>query len=126
MVSGADLVLGVFAVICRRQRGRRRVRGGRTHGTAQVWGEWASARMLRVLVREGARVHAAAGVRTVAPPVFLVQCVPGPKSAVAGAPAFFGPIPRVTTPGESGNCLSNVLYLFLGQVPKADIARRWK
>ena len=26
------------------------------------WGEWASARMLRALVREGARVHAAAGV----------------------------------------------------------------
>ena len=90
------------------------------------WGEWASARMLRALVREGARVHAAAGVRTVAPPVFLVQCVPGPKSAVAGAPAFFGPIPRVTTPGKSGNCLRYVLYLFLGQVPKADIARRWK
>ena len=65
------------------------------------WGEWASARMLRALVREGARVHAAAGVRTVAPPVFLVQCVPGPKSAVAGAPAFFGPIPRVTTPGKA-------------------------
>ena len=64
------------------------------------WGEWASARMLRALVREGARVHAAAGVRTVAPPVFLVQCVPGPKSAVAGVPAFFGPIPRVTTPGK--------------------------
>jgi hypothetical protein len=63
------------------------------------WGEWASARMLRALVREGARVHAAAGVRTVAPPVFLVQCVPRPKSAVAGVPAFFGPIPRVTTPG---------------------------
>ena len=35
------------------------------------WGEWASARMLRALVREGARVHAAAGVRTVAPPVFF-------------------------------------------------------
>ena len=32
------------------------------------WGEWASARMLRALVREGARVHAAAGARTVAPP----------------------------------------------------------
>ena len=26
------------------------------------WSEWASARMLRALVREGARVHAAAGV----------------------------------------------------------------
>jgi len=35
------------------------------------WGEWASARMLRALVREGARVHAEAGVRTVAPPVFF-------------------------------------------------------
>ena len=35
------------------------------------WSEWASARMLRALVREGARVHAAAGVRTVAPPVFF-------------------------------------------------------
>ena len=65
------------------------------------WGEWASARMLRALVREGARVHAAAGVRTVAPPVFFSArgwkraC---PKSAFAGVPALFGPIPRVTTP----------------------------
>ena len=59
------------------------------------WGEWASARMLRALVREGARVHAAAGVRTVAPPVFFC-----PAKRVRGRPAFFGPryqtSPRVT------------------------------
>ena len=53
------------------------------------WGEWASARMLCALVREGARVHAAAGVRTVAPPVsFCAWC---PAKRVRGRPAFFGP-----------------------------------
>ena len=56
------------------------------------WGEWASARMLCALVREGARVHAAAGVRTVAPPVFHCAWCPQP-SALAGA-AFFGPLPN--------------------------------
>ena len=50
------------------------------------WVEWASARMLCALVREGARVHAAAGVRTVAPPVFFC-----PAKRVRGRPAFFGP-----------------------------------
>ena len=40
------------------------------------WGGWVSARMLRALGR-GARVHAAAGARTVAPPVFSAFAVAG-------------------------------------------------
>ena len=55
------------------------------------WSEWASARMLRALVREGARVHAAAGVRTVAPPVFSAFAVAGscPGGAVSRVLAAF-------------------------------------
>jgi hypothetical protein len=84
------------------------------------WSEWASARMLRALVREGARVHAEAGVRTVAPPVFFSargwkrvskkrvrgrgSCILRPDSA------------RYHTPDKA-----NVLYLFLGQEPKARV-----
>ena len=79
------------------------------------WGEWASARMLRALVREGARVHAAAGVHGLWHHLCSSLRVAGrgcPKSAFAGGvPAFFGPIPRVT--GAS----------VLGQEPKADIFR---
>ena len=79
------------------------------------WGEWASARMLRALVREGARVHAEAGVRTVAPPVFFSargwkrvskkrvrgrgSCILRPDSA------------RYHTPEKANVCL----YLFFGQ-----------
>jgi hypothetical protein len=66
------------------------------------WSEWASARMLRALVREGARVHAAAGVHGLWHHLCSSLRVAGrgcPKSAFAGGvPAFFGPIPRVTTP----------------------------
>jgi len=65
------------------------------------WSEWASARMLRALVREGARVHAAAGVRTVAPPVFFSArgWKRVSKKRVRGrGSCILRPIPRVTTP----------------------------
>ena len=51
------------------------------------WGEWASARMLRALVREGARVHAAAGVHGLWHHLCSSLRVAGrgcPKSAFAG------------------------------------------
>ena len=79
------------------------------------WSEWASARMLRALVREGARVHAAAGVHGLWHHLCSSLRVAGrgcPKSAFAGGvPAFFGPdSARYHTPDKA-----NVLYLFLGQ-----------
>ena len=40
------------------------------------WGGWVSVRMLRAL-GQGVRVHAAAGARTVAPPVFSAFAVAG-------------------------------------------------
>ena len=91
------------------------------------WGEWASARMLCALVREGARVHAAAGVHGLWHHLCSSLRVAGrgcPKSAFAGGvPAFFGPIPRVTTPRIKRK-LSPLLalYLFLGQEPNAAIS----
>ena len=60
------------------------------------WVEWASARMLCALVREGARVHAAAGVRTVAPPVSFCAWCPAKR---VGGRCILRPVtklPRVT------------------------------
>ena len=79
------------------------------------WGEWASARMLRALVREGARVHAAAGVRTVAPPVFF-------------SARGWKRVSKKRVRGR-GSCILRArfralrVHLFLGQEPKADIFR---
>jgi hypothetical protein len=105
------------------------VRGGRTHGTAQVWGEWASARMLRVLVREGARVHAAAGVRTVAPPVFFSargwqdDGVQKARSrAFLHSSARFRALPHPDKAETVSARICFLMYLFLGQEPKADIS----
>ena len=57
------------------------------------WGGWVSVRMLRAL-GQGVRVHAAAGARTVTPPVFSASAVAGwcPGGAVSRAgllAAFF-------------------------------------
>ena len=84
------------------------------------WGEWASARMLRALVREGARVHAAAGVHGLWHHLYSSLRVAGgcPKSAFAGVDSCIlrPDSARYHTPDKA-----NVLYLFLGQEPKADI-----
>lgn len=57
------------------------------------WGGWVSVRMLRAL-GQGVRVHAAAGARTVAPPVFSAfavagSCPGGAVSRVGLLAAFF-------------------------------------
>ena len=85
------------------------------------WGEWASARMLRALVREGARVHAAAGVHGLWHHLCSSLRVAGrgcPKSAFAGVDSCIlrPDSARYHTPDKA-----NVLYVFLGQEPKADI-----
>jgi len=52
------------------------------------WGGWVSVRMLRAL-GQGVRVHAAAGARTVAPPVFIAGWCPGGAVSRAGLLAAF-------------------------------------
>ena len=83
------------------------------------WSEWASARMLRALVREGARVHAAAGVHGLWHHLRAFGWRAGVQHARSRARiCILRPdSARYHTPGEAETVsASRALYLFLGQV----------
>ena len=86
------------------------------------WGEWASARMLRALVREGARVHAAAGARTVAPPEGFWLAGWCPTRAFASADLHSSARSRALPhPDKAGTVSATVVHPLFGQEPKADM-----
>ena len=85
------------------------------------WGGRASSRV-RALGREGARVHAAAGARTVAPPEGFWLAGWCPTRAFASADlhssARFRALPH---PEKAGTVSATVVHPLFGQEPKADI-----